>query len=35
MTRWSLSEILALDYDQALWWLMGAVDMQKAINDAN
>jgi hypothetical protein len=31
MTRWSLREVLALTYDEALWWLEGANELEEAI----
>lgn len=32
LTRWSRSEILAMDYEEALWWLEGAAELEKEIN---
>jgi hypothetical protein len=34
LTRWSRTEILALDYEEALWWLEGATELEDEINKA-
>lgn len=31
LTRWSLTDILSLEYQEAVWWLDGAIDLEKAI----
>jgi hypothetical protein len=31
MTRWGLSEVLELTYDDALWWLEGANELEAEI----
>lgn len=33
MTRWGLSEVLELRYEEALWWLDGANELEKKIQD--
>ncbi len=31
LTRWSLTEILSLEYQDAVWWLDGAIELEKEI----
>ena len=32
LTRWSRESILNLTYEEALWWLEGATELEKEIN---
>lgn len=34
MTRWGLNEALNLTYDEAVWWLEGAINLEREIVDA-
>jgi hypothetical protein len=34
MTRWGRNEVLEMTYDEALWWLEGANELEAALGGA-